>query len=258
MANMDLIANHGIKNSIRVIGVPRSGTNLLKFMIETHSKINCLFNVYWWKHAIVPPLMLKNDIIADDIPTVVMFRNPVEQIVSFYNFSIKGRTAMRGEKDLNAFVRSPIFMKPPHEAIEYRYSSPVEYWTQYYYSALSAVTMGQRNYLFLSLEAVNRDPRIISHVVKTFYPEAECEATDRLPSAYMGRNGDRLVSEGFSFEKATSVEKEKNAISSLLRAISPPTEDYIRSLTMALYAQASATEFKPHIGQQDISRPHQT
>jgi hypothetical protein len=247
MTDMENVTGHGIKDSIRVIGVPRSGTNLLKFMIETHSKINCFFNVHWWKHAVIPPLMMKNSDIMDDIPTVVMFRNPVAQIVSFYNFSIKGRTAMRGEKDLSAFVESPIFMKPPNESIEYRYSSPVEYWIQYYYSALSVIKTGRRNYIFLSLEAINRDPGIISNVVRNFYPEAECGAIDRLPSAYMGRNGDTHVSDRFSFEQGMSIETEKNVVSSLLRTMSPLAEKYICNLTTTLYAQARSIEFKSHV-----------
>src|ERR1700722_3695001 len=122
--------------NIRVIGPPRSGTNLIKYLIEKHTDLSCWFNYGWWKHAIIPPLMQHDSTVADATPTIIPFRDPVTQMASFYKAARQGRTVLSGGKDLQSFLRSSIEMST-NEDYKYLYSSPVDYWTQFYFSALN-------------------------------------------------------------------------------------------------------------------------
>jgi len=226
---------------IRVIGVPRSGTNLVKYLIEINTDVRCFFNLGWWKHAIIPPLMYKQKIMITKIPTIIMFREPVRQIASFYNFASKGRSAMSSACDFRTFIASAIKMTPDKGAIEYCYSTPIDYWNQFYYAAIN---WNSGNKVFIDLEELQQDPRLIGAVLSKIFSEPRQNINPRLPEKYLGRNVDRPVSEGWGFEAGTTLDDENRNVNLLVNSL-PAAEiaSILTNRTTVLYERLRSARF---------------
>jgi hypothetical protein len=219
---------------VRVIGVPRSGTNLVKYLIETNTDIRCYFNKGWWKHAIIPPLMTQLESIIDEIPTLIMFREPLRQIASFYKFARKGRGAISGSSDFRTFIASPIRMIAARD-FKYYYGSPVEYWTQYYYAAIE---WGSKQKFYVDLEELQVSPSIIGDIVAEIFPQARETINAALPDRYLGRNRDIHVSEAWSYETDTTLDQENQQAALLVQQLSPDDYDKVLNVKVReLYEQ---------------------
>jgi len=194
------------KPHVRVIGPPRSGTNLVKYLIETHTDLTCWFNRGWWKHAIIPPLMQQTASIAAVTPTIIVFRDPIMQMASFYKFSRQGRTELSGASDLQSFLRSPIEMIS-NEDHRYIFSSPIDYWVQFYYSVLNW-NMNKKYYV--DLEKLKTNPQALRDMLyRLFNSEGLSWPPFETPNNYLGPNPDQHVSKGLAYENTTLTEEEQ-------------------------------------------------
>ena len=72
--------------TVLVVGTFRSGTNLMKHMLETHFRAKVVFSEWFWKHGL-PPTSIKCPI-PDDVPIVVMTKDPVSLNESLYDFCL--------------------------------------------------------------------------------------------------------------------------------------------------------------------------
>jgi hypothetical protein len=190
---------------VRVIGPPRSGTNLIKYLIETHTDISCWFNRGWWKHAIIPPLMEQSAAKLDNTPTIILFRDPVMQMASFHKASRQGRTVLSGGKDLQSFLRSPIEMSPNGD-YKYLYSSPIDYWSQFYYSVLN---WKMNNRFFVDLDKLIDDPKKMRDVLyRIFNFRGSSWLPFEAPREYLGLNSDQHISRGLVYEETTVAEED--------------------------------------------------
>jgi hypothetical protein len=201
-------------SEIRVIGTPRSGTNLIKYLVESSTDCVCRFNVGWWKHSIIPPLMtLGGTTVPDDLPTVIMFREPSRQVVSFYNFAAKGRTAISGASSFETFIASPIVMTTPGEANRYTFRTPIDYWSQFYYAALE---WRHPNKIFIELSDLQAEPDLTLAAMREIFPDRSFASMASLPEQYLGRNGDAPISEAWGYETDTTLQREAEAAEALL------------------------------------------
>ncbi len=191
---------------VRVIGPPRSGTNLIKYMIETHTDLSCWFNHGWWKHAVIPPLMHQGAAVSDSTPTIVLFREPVMQMASFYKAARQGRIVLSGGKDLKSFLRSPIEMSMNGD-YKYTYASPVEYWCQFYFAALN---WKANNRYFVDLDKLLADPKKMRDVLyRIFNFRGSTWLPFETPREYIGLNSDQHISRGLVYEDTTIDEEDK-------------------------------------------------
>ena len=237
--------------TVRVIGAPRSGTNLVKYLMEANTDFRCVFNLGWWKHAVVPPLFDYHQPQTDNTPTVIMFRHPVSQILSFFRFSEKGRSAIYGAAGLAEFIRSPVFMDPPG-VFSYRFSTPVAYWEQYYYAALRWQRPGK---FFLSLEALKARPEVLLDLLRTIDPHCPLPGTVSLPDQYLGRNVDTHIAEASPFEAGTTLEEEDADAEALARTLAPGDLQCIMTgQVRALYAELEESNFS-RMPASDAARP---
>jgi hypothetical protein len=237
--------------TVRVIGAPRSGTNLVKYLMEANTDFRCVFNLGWWKHAVVPPLFDYHEPQADNTPTVIMFRHPVSQILSFFRFSEKGRSAIYGAGSLAEFIRSPVFMDPPG-VFSYRFATPVAYWEQYYYAALRWQRPGK---FFLSLEAIKARPMVLLDLLRTLDPHCGLPETVSLPDQYLGRNVDTHVAEASPFEAGTTLEREDADAEALARTLDPSDwQSIMTDQVRSLYAELEESNFS-HVPVSGTARP---
>ncbi|ANT49589.1 hypothetical protein [Mesorhizobium amorphae] len=65
---------------VRVMGTPRSGTNLAKYLVERYLKTPVVFDQGFWKHGIFPALMSGRDLQYGELPIIVVSKDPVTQI----------------------------------------------------------------------------------------------------------------------------------------------------------------------------------
>ncbi|MCB2064222.1 MAG: hypothetical protein KDE25_12380 [Novosphingobium sp.] len=202
---------------VRIVGVPRSGTNYCKFLIESNSDLDSAFNLGWWKHAVIPPIMNMEGPVTNDTPTLVLYREPVEQMISFYKFAAQGRTAiMTTATDFSGFLRSPIVMQP-HPGMEYWFPDPISYWLQFYYAALA--WRGPK--ALLDLGALRSHPDLAFNWLKANVPRTFRFALERAHTdQYIGRNSDRQTGSNLVFEQNTSFEDEQAKNAKLISEVS--------------------------------------
>jgi len=72
---------------VRVMGTPRSGTNLAKHLIERYLGVPVVFDHGFWKHGIFPALMSGRDLLYGELPIVVMSKDPVSQVLAWYRLA---------------------------------------------------------------------------------------------------------------------------------------------------------------------------
>ena len=66
---------------VRIMGTPRSGTNLAKHLVETHLGVPVVFDQGFWKHGIFPALMNGRDLGYGDLPIIVVSKDPITQLL---------------------------------------------------------------------------------------------------------------------------------------------------------------------------------
>lgn len=83
---------------VRIMGTPRSGTNLAKHLVETHLVVPVVFDQGFWKHGIFPALMSGRDLGYGDLPILVMSKDPITQLC--HGSVSAGTTAFSGRPDI--------------------------------------------------------------------------------------------------------------------------------------------------------------
>ena len=121
---------------VRVMGTPRSGTNLAKYLIERYLKVPVVFDQGFWKHGIFPALMDGREMPYGELPIVVVSKDPVSQLLSWYR-QARNDTLFKPSRNLAAFLSQPFevrqdFTEP--RKMEYRFRTPADYWNQFYFA----------------------------------------------------------------------------------------------------------------------------
>lgn len=121
---------------VRVMGTPRSGTNLAKYLIERYLETPVVFDQGFWKHGIFPALMDGRDMPYGDLPIIVVSKDPVTQLLSWYR-QARNDTLFKPSRSLAAFLSKPFeirqdFTEP--RKMEYRFRTPADYWNQFYFA----------------------------------------------------------------------------------------------------------------------------
>lgn len=223
--------------SLRVIGPPRSGTNFVKFLIDNNTTITSGFHVGWWKHAVIPPLMSGAHANPDDVFSIIMYRDLVTQMASFWRFCQKGGGAIMSDaEDFTSFLRQPIYMNPHTEMVLY-FDTPLSYIAQFYFAA--AGHTGEK--VFLKLEDVQAEPQLVFEALSA---SQKFQSTDRPdvilnPDGYLGRNPDRHLSGNAVFDRSGSLEDKMKTAEANLTTIDQGDIAFI----MASNAQSIIDQF---------------
>ncbi|WP_137933884.1 hypothetical protein [Mesorhizobium comanense] len=158
---------------VRVMGTPRSGTNLARHLIERHLGVPVVFDQGFWKHGVFPALMNGREIEHGGLPIVVMSKDPVTQILSWFRLARNG-TIFRPNGNLAAFLRGPFevrqdFTEP--KRMEYRFRSPADYWNQFYF-AMDALRRAGAPVHFVCYERLVSEPALSLHMLSHFLGRA--------------------------------------------------------------------------------------
>jgi hypothetical protein len=152
----------------RVMGVPRSGTNLAKYLLERYLGVPVVFDQGFWKHGVFPALMNGRDIQHGDLPIIVMSKDPVSQILSWYRLA-RNNTIFKPNGNLGSFLSKPFEVRQDftEKWMEYRFQSPADYWNQFYF-AMDALRRTGAPVHFVCYEQLVSEPALSLHVISHF------------------------------------------------------------------------------------------
>ncbi|MBN9220241.1 MAG: hypothetical protein J0I79_20035 [Mesorhizobium sp.] len=158
---------------VRVMGTPRSGTNLARHLIERYLGVPVVFDQGFWKHGVFPALMNGREIDHGGLPIIVMSKDPVTQILSWFRLA-RNDTIFRPNGSFASFLRSPFevrqdFTEP--KRMEYRFGSPADYWNQFHF-AMDALRRAGAPVHFLCYERLVSEPALSLHMLSHFLGRA--------------------------------------------------------------------------------------
>ncbi|WP_146770210.1 sulfotransferase domain-containing protein [Mesorhizobium hawassense] len=154
---------------VRVMGTPRSGTNLAKHLIARYLEVPVVFDRGFWKHGIFPALMDGRDMRYGELPIVVVSKDPVTQLLSWYR-QARNDTLFKPSGNLAAFLSKPFelrqdFTEP--RKMEYRFRTPADYWNQFYF-AMDALRRTDIPVHFLRYEQLVSEPAACLNSISRF------------------------------------------------------------------------------------------
>ncbi|QND63573.1 sulfotransferase [Mesorhizobium loti] len=154
--------------AVRVMGVPRSGTNLAKYLLERYLGVPVVFDQGFWKHGVFPALMNGRDMEHGDLPIIVMSKDPVSQILSWYRLA-RNNTIFKPNGNLGAFLGKPFEVRQDftEKRMEYRFRSPADYWNQFYF-AMDALRRTGAPVHFVCYEQIVSEPALCLHMISHF------------------------------------------------------------------------------------------
>lgn len=127
---------------ICVVGMFRSGTNLLKAALEHNFVCDVNYDQFGWKHAFFPIVSSASPIPRPITPHIAITKEPYSLLYSFYKYT-RGNThnAHTSANDgMSMFLRSEVVVHdgPLGNGAEYYFSSPVEYYNSMVWNLLSS------------------------------------------------------------------------------------------------------------------------
>lgn len=143
---------------VLVVGTFRSGTNVTQHCLETFFRTKVVFNEWFWKHGVPPTEILRP--VPEEVPILVMSKDPVELNASLYRFWKLRRPELDIGENISDFVRRRFIVYDntrDDTRPRYYYSTPTEYWNQYYFSWLNWKA-AESHRAFLRCEALMADP----------------------------------------------------------------------------------------------------
>ena len=158
---------------VLVVGAFRSGTNLMKHLLEHGFNVKCSFNAWGWKHALAPTLVSQSTPghLFPALPLIVMVKEPVQQNVSLFNHWARTRPSLVGQRTFSQFIRSELLVHDNSfggRGPRYLFPTPTDYWNQFYFSYLFWEDIASRRQL-VRLEALESDPAsVLTHLERTF------------------------------------------------------------------------------------------
>lgn len=183
---------------IAVLGTLRSGTNLVRRLVETHWQVTADFSPYGWKHAGVPIFSPDSGFRYPGVPILYVVKNPHACMLSLYRYRMLAKTrghriSIEGEDTLERFLTSPVTVYDSQlpGSPRLRFANPVQYWNfvNCNLELLEAPAFAVRGINYDDLIA---DPESL-RVVEDFGPFARRRAVIRLPDAPMRRDTDATM-----------------------------------------------------------------
>ncbi|TGV55478.1 hypothetical protein EN784_29160 [bacterium M00.F.Ca.ET.141.01.1.1] len=178
---------------IRVMGTPRSGTNLAKYLIETHLGMPVSFDRGFWKHGVFPALMNGRALQYGDLPIIVMSKDPITQLLSWFRFS-RNDSIVRPAKYLGPFLNRPFEIRQDftQPKMEYRFRTPADYWNQFYF-AMEALRRTGAPVHFVSYEQLVSTPALCLSSISDFLdlsPPFDAGTAVTIPRHVIGASND--------------------------------------------------------------------
>lgn len=137
---LEVTAESPTSKVILVVGTFRSGTNLLKWLLQEHYRVKVVFSKWFWKHGVPPTRMFARTHLSPPVPIIVLSKDPVAHNLSLYRFWKARRPELDVGRNISEFVRKELIVydssygaRAPH----YLFNTPTDYWNQFNYAYLN-------------------------------------------------------------------------------------------------------------------------
>lgn len=140
-----------------IVGVFRSGTNVTKSVVDEAFGITATFSSVFWKHQIIPTLLPRA--VADTL-FITVVKNPLHQLVSWFDYAKATPRSMRGADTFSEFIRSPIqISEGAPRSPRYYFDTPLSYWNQYYFTCADLAERLPRKFALVRYEDMLESPK---------------------------------------------------------------------------------------------------
>lgn len=130
LSQNQLLSSDFPTKSIAILGLPRSGTNFLRSVLEWNFFCNVEQNAYCWKHGFFPIVSTNSLFKQASLDLVFVTRNPFHAIHSLFSYYSKNGNNLIASQPFKAFLRSRIILHDSSQpsSPQYRFKNPVELW----------------------------------------------------------------------------------------------------------------------------------
>lgn len=155
--------------NVAVLGVLRSGTNYLKFLLESNYHVAAHFSDFGWKHAGIPIFNRGSGYEYPDEPVFFIVKNPYAFVISLHKYYLAHRANIISHDAFENFLTQPIvlFDSQLKNSPQMRFSNPIQYWNYVYWN-LETLSKEKFQVLGFSYEDLLADPAGIAAVEQSF------------------------------------------------------------------------------------------
>lgn len=179
---------------VAVMGALRSGTNYLKFLLETNYVVRADFSAYGWKHGGVPILPAGGPGTYPRVPLLYIVKNPYAFALSLHRYHQRARErghaiSLVAEDDWDEFLVGPIeiFDSQLAGSPRMRFPNPIQYWN-FIYRNLETLDRERFRTCGLNYETLIADPTALRQI-EAVAPLERRQAETRTPGHHLRRLG---------------------------------------------------------------------
>jgi hypothetical protein len=157
----DAFVESPFRKLVIVNGTFRSGTNLLKMMLQDYYNVSVVFSKWWWKHGLPPTHVVGRAPLLPPAPIVVVAKHPTRLNPSLYRFWQRRRPELDRGETLSEFIRREFIVYDQSREVlspKYVFPTPTDYWNQYHYAYLNWKGVADR-ICFLQYERLVQAPQ---------------------------------------------------------------------------------------------------
>jgi hypothetical protein len=155
-----------VKPTIRIVGVLRSGTNLVEFLLKNNFYTNIIVNEHGWKHGPIDKQYAHN--------LLIVTKNPYAWLISIFQYATKRKVLFQINDDISfdEFVLSPFNFEadvagPGTPQVSIHTTTPLHYWNERYQEWLNHST--SRITSFVKYESILEDPPATLQSIQSKY-----------------------------------------------------------------------------------------
>ena len=180
--------------TFKIYGVFRSGTNLLKLLIEQNMDAECRFSIGGHKHLYSPMNFGPDGYIVPDEKALVCVKDPYASMASLFRYAklVKVRHFDCG-RSWETFLTSRFVVSidqapyPP----SFWFRSPIDYWTSHYFHMAS---LPAERAIIVRYEDVLADPyAVLERIARHFPGTMMTSQSVALPANAMARMREKLA-----------------------------------------------------------------
>lgn len=177
----------------KIYGIFRSGTNLLRVLVEQNLDARCSVTAGGHKHLFTPQNWTRNGYVPQDCDLLVCIKDPYAAMLSLFRYAETVRFRHFGcARNWDEFLWTRFIVSVDREPkpLSFRFRDPIDYWNAHYYHMM---TVRERPPFFVKYEDMLSDPQTVLDAIAARYGVAPVSGVRAvLPGTRVKRMGERM------------------------------------------------------------------